>query len=162
MVLSNYDMSTFMLAYHFADACETQAHTIRQVVDQSLRVAATWNTLGSLIPKIGNTETPIYSVEYFCVFNHRRSDLELMKYPDLAFCALYKQKNMGGSSWANYDIGEAQTTIAIQTLRQKTALALDSRDASATGTDEVVNKYLDDKHRKVPEVQRALFAPNNN
>lgn len=106
MILQNYSLTTFNLCWAFSIACETQVHIYEAIVIQSNHVLKSKDKIANQI-KTHN----LYDEAYYCVFNTRDPDLETVRYPDLAYCAISKQKATSGTSWSNYNVGSLQPQL---------------------------------------------------
>ncbi|KAJ8971356.1 hypothetical protein NQ317_002963 [Molorchus minor] len=105
MILEDTGLTTFKLSYSFVQQCDTEVHTLLPVVRQSMNILAAYDKITT------ESDANNHSAKYYYIFHSRLSELEISKYPDVAFCAIMKQKYYGSQSWANYEFSDLEMSL---------------------------------------------------
>lgn len=135
-ILKFTGMSTVKIAYNFAKACETMAHTNREVVNQSIKLEKYWES------KCNEKHW-----HYYYLLNGADPELSSTNYPHLIYCAIEHEKINKGGTWEKYEL----KTGGINTLELSTKLKskLLSQIVDGGEDSDDVNNYLKSKGKRV-------------
>lgn len=144
LILEFTGMTTLKLAKEFAEACETEAHTILEVVRESKVILKEWEKIENK-----SKDTGIHSCYYY-IWHGQDSSWEINKYRHLVFCACSKRKTDSPStSWDNYVVGVGETNVSKVILQQKTLIPLIASDTTTIGLSQEVLDYLQSRNKQV-------------
>lgn len=142
LITQYYAMSTLRIAYAFMDLCETEAHTLKAVLNQGKTLMKNYDTL---LERQKNQEIAFH---HYCVVFQRPSWMETSSYPDVAYCSYLKQQSLGDKSWSNYKSSSVSTQVDKATLGAKTAVPLDSVALVSGTLDDEVAVFLAARGKK--------------
>lgn len=106
MRLEDSGLQSFHIAKRFAEAYETQAHTIPTICEESNQIMKTYNDISRL------ADAKVFNPKFY----YRKDinpEMETRNYPNLLYCELYKLKaghDNQETGWANY-VGNITATL---------------------------------------------------
>ncbi|CAG9840806.1 unnamed protein product [Diabrotica balteata] len=113
MVLSWTGMTTVKLANSFADSTDSHAHTLKTVRDDITRLQTAFSR------KQERCKDLHYEIPFQWLMEGQDPNLEISKFPELAYCTLYYLKINVKGPWENFR-GKIETRESRRLLEEKT------------------------------------------
>lgn len=137
MILSYAGMTLFNLAYNFSVKCETYAHTLEEVVNQSIAIQATWERESAQIPAAEK--------EFIVLLYGNKASFETKNFRELSVAAIIHKQSTDAASWANFKYSTDGLKIARDVLFINSTTHLAKVRADQTQLPAVVRDYLQNK-----------------